>query len=141
MKNQWSSLKVTRRQALGAAAAAVGRRRFCSGRRRASERNPRGNTMAFQFGPRRGRYVEVVEATRGQHTVAGGHRQVAGARVLRQVPHVAADLDAAAVRQRIAGQHAQQRRLARAVTADEPDAVPGCDLEGGVAEQNPGAGM
>ena len=84
---------------------------------------------------------EVVEAARGQHPVAGADRQVAGARVLRQVADVAADLDAAAVRQRLAGQHPQQGCLARAVAADEPDAVAGCDLEGGVGDQNPGAGM
>jgi hypothetical protein len=81
-----------------------------------------------------------VEAAGGQHPVLAQHGKVAGARVLRQVADLAAPVDGAAVRQRLAGQHAQGGGLAGAVAADQPDAVAGLDAQGGAGQQDPGAG-
>jgi hypothetical protein len=82
----------------------------------------------------------VSEAAGGQHPVLAQHGEVAGARVLRQVADLAAPVDGARVRQRLAGEHAQGGGLAGAVAADQPDAVAGLDAQGGAGQQDPGAG-
>jgi hypothetical protein len=81
-----------------------------------------------------------VQAAGGQHPVLAQHAEVAGARVLRQVADLAAPADGPAVRQGLAGQHAQGGGLAGAVAADQPDPVAGLDAQGGAGQQDPGAG-
>ena len=81
-----------------------------------------------------------VQPAGGQHPVAGEHGEIAGARILRQVADLAAPVDAAVVRQRLAGQHAQGAGLAGAVAADQPDAVAGLDAQGRAGQQDAGAG-
>ena len=65
--------------------------------------------------------------------------RVGGARVLRQVPDGAGVGDRAGRRTVLAGQGLHQRRLARAVAADQTDAVAGADVEGKVGQQEVGA--
>src|SRR5205814_6230725 len=75
-----------------------------------------------------------------QHPVARGGVQVAGARVLRQVPDRAAAVDLPGVRQGLAGQHLQRGRLAGAVAADESDPVAGLYPQLGAGQQDARAG-
>jgi hypothetical protein len=82
----------------------------------------------------------VVQPARGQDAVAGQHLQVAGARVLRQVTHLAGDGDRARGGRTLTRENPGQGGLTGAVTADEPDLVTGVDPERGVLYQQSGAG-
>ena len=83
---------------------------------------------------------QLVEAARGEHPVLRGDRQVALARVLRQVAELAGAAQVAGVRLALAGEDAQRGGLAGAVAADEADAVAGLDAQGRVGEQDARAG-
>ncbi len=83
---------------------------------------------------------DLVEPPRGEHAVLGEHRQVALARVLREVADRAGRADGAAVRLGLPGEGAQRGRLARAVASDEADAVPRLHAQGDPREQDAGAG-
>ena len=78
---------------------------------------------------------DPVEAARREDAVPCQHLQVPGARVLRQVAHLARGCDAAGGGLALAGQHLGERGLAGSVAADEAHAVPGGDAEGRVVEQ------
>jgi len=81
-----------------------------------------------------------VDAAGGQHPVAGGDVEVAGARVLRQVADLTAALDGAGVRRGFTGEHAQAGRLAGAIAPDQADPVAGLYAQGGAVEQDARAG-
>ena len=81
-----------------------------------------------------------VEPARGEDAVAGQHGEVAGARVLREVPHVARPRHGAGRRLALAGEHLGERRLARAVAPDQPDAVARGDAERRAVEEEPRTG-
>ena len=66
-----------------------------------------------------------VQAARGQHPVAGRYIEVAFLGILWQVTDFAGTRDGAGVRLGLAGQDAHGGGLARAVAADQPDAVAG----------------
>ncbi len=68
-----------------------------------------------------------VEPTRRQHPVAGQHVEVALPGILWQVADLAGALDGARVGFALAGEDAHRGGLARAVAADEADAVTGLD--------------
>ena len=84
--------------------------------------------------------LQDVEAAAGQHAVAGGDVEVAAARVLRQVPDLADDVDLAGVRDALPRQRGEGGGLAGAVAADQADAVARLHAEGGVADEDAGAG-
>ena len=75
------------------------------------------------------RHHDVHTAPR-QDSVACEHFEVAGARVLRQVADGASAVDRATGRQTFTGEYPRERRLARAVAADESDSVAVGDPEG-----------
>ena len=81
-----------------------------------------------------------VEPAAGQHPVAGGDVEVAAARVLRQVADLADDVDLAGVRDALPGQRGEGGGLAGAVAPDQADPVAGLHAEGGVADEDAGAG-
>ena len=81
-----------------------------------------------------------VQAAGGQHPVAGGDVEVAGARVLRQVADRAAPVDRAGVRLPSPASTLQGGGLAGAVAADQADPVAGLHPQGGVGQQDAGAG-
>jgi hypothetical protein len=83
---------------------------------------------------------QAVQATGGQHPVPGGVGKITAARVLRQVADLAAEVDLTGERQRLPGEHPQQRRLAGAVAPDQADPVPRLDTEGHRFDQGAGAG-
>ena len=80
-----------------------------------------------------------VEAARRQDAIACKNVEIAGPRVLQQVADLAGRGDRAGRRERLAGEHLRQRRLARAVAADQPDAIAGGNAKGDGIEQHPGA--
>ena len=81
-----------------------------------------------------------VEPARGEDAVAGQHGEVAGARVLWEVAHVARPRHGAGRRLGLAGEHLGERRLAGAVAPDQPDAVARGDAEGRAVEEEPRTG-
>ena len=93
-----------------------------------------------QLGHRRLRLLHLaehlVEAARGQDAVLGGDREVAFAGVLRQVADRAGPADRASVRLALAGEDPHGGGLARAVAADEADAVAGLHAQGCVGQQD-----
>ncbi len=82
--------------------------------------------------------MQRVQAARGQHPVAGGDVEVAGARVLRQVADGAGPVDLAGVRLALAGEDLQRGGLAGAVAADQADPVAGLHAQGGVGRAGSG---
>ncbi|GAA1824497.1 hypothetical protein GCM10009714_02800 [Microlunatus capsulatus] len=76
-----------------------------------------------------------VQPARGEDPVLGQHVEVAGARVLRQVAHLAAVAHRAGGRGRLPGEDLGQRRLAGAVAPDEADLVARGDLEADSLQQ------
>ena len=78
---------------------------------------------------------ELLRAS-GEQVVAQRHRTLAGrALVVQGDPHALGDAQLAAVDRALAGQHAQQRRLAGAVAPGDRHAFPPLELEGDPAEQ------
>ena len=82
---------------------------------------------------------ERAEAARVEDARARQHLGVAGAGVLRQVADLAGAVDAAAGRQRLAGERLRERGLAGAVAADEPHLVARRDAEVHVLHEHAGA--
>ena len=66
---------------------------------------------------------QSVQAAGGQHPVAGGHVQIALARVLREVTQRAGAGDLTAVGSALAGQHPESGGLTGTVAADQADPV------------------
>jgi hypothetical protein len=97
-----------------------------------------------QLGHRRLRLLhvaqELVQPARGQDAVLRGDREVALARVLRQVADRPVRADRPAVRLALAREDAHRGRLARPVAADEADPVPRLHPQGCVGEQDAGPG-
>ena len=83
---------------------------------------------------------DVVEAPRGQDPVADEHVGVAGARVLREVAHLAGGEDGAGGGLRLAGEDAGEGRLAGSVAPHEAHLVACGDPEGEVLHEEPRAG-
>jgi len=81
---------------------------------------------------------QVVQLPHGQDPVHRQHVEVAGAWVLREVPDVAGPGDPSTGGLGLTGQHAGERRLARAVAAHQADPVPRRDPERRTGEQAPG---
>ena len=84
--------------------------------------------------------LQDVEAAAGQHPVAGGDVEVAAARVLREVADLADEVDLAGVRDALPRQRGEGGGLAGAVAPDQADAVTRLHTEGGVADEDAGAG-
>ena len=72
-----------------------------------------------------------VEDARARQVV-----EVAGARILRQVPDLAGAIDRAGVRQEVAGEHLGQRGLTGAVAPDQSDLVAVGDAEAHVLHED-----
>src|SRR5690606_31562301 len=83
---------------------------------------------------------EDVQAARGEDAVPGEDVEVAGARVLREVADLAGAGDGAGSGDALAGEHLGEGGLARAVAADQADAVALGDAEGGALEKDTGTG-
>ena len=81
-----------------------------------------------------------VEAAGGEDAVAGEDVEVAGARVLREVADLAGAGDGAAGGDALAREALGEGGLARAVAADQADAVALGDTEGGGLDEDAGAG-
>ena len=80
-----------------------------------------------------------VQAARREHPVHRERLQVADPGVLRQVSDGSADPNLARGRPGLPGQHPRERRLARAIPADQADFVARRDLEGSGLKQQPRA--
>ncbi|BBZ48292.1 hypothetical protein MHEI_00090 [Mycobacterium heidelbergense] len=81
--------------------------------------------LLFQIGE------QDVQAAGREHPVAGQHVEIALLGILRQIADFAGVGDRSGIRRGLARQDAQGRGLARAVAADQPDAVAGLHAQVG----------
>jgi hypothetical protein len=81
-----------------------------------------------------------IQAAGREDAVAGQYVEVPGARVLREIPDLAATGDGAARGLALARENLGHRRLAGAVAADQADAVAAGDPERGGFDEDSGAG-
>ena len=83
---------------------------------------------------------QLVQPARREHPVLGGDREVALARVLRQVADRPVRGDRARVRLALAREHPHRGGLAGAVAADEADPVAGLHPQRGIGQEDAGPG-
>ena len=83
---------------------------------------------------------DAIETPRAEDPVPSDDRQVTGPRILRKIGNGHRSADRAGRRQGLAGEDPGEGGLAGAVASDEPDPVPGRDLEGHRLEELATAG-